>query len=247
MAQIITPNEVETFSQASIYLDACFILAYLDSDHDKSNACADLIDYWSDEGVTLGISRLTFVEVTNRILQSGILGSIQVYNEHQYVLDTKRNGIMSLPTEERRKLIDVDAARMLYRMAKRENVLKWYNKEISVPVRDLLKQAKQSPNRGLLDPYYNFAVEVFTGFIFSMTQDFGFQLKILESDPPPSNTDFHATMQYIRLLQLEPFDALHLALANLHGYQYLATLDGDFVHQGYPGIGELTTNILQIA
>ncbi|OOE05589.1 hypothetical protein BO219_01880 [Anoxybacillus kestanbolensis] len=53
------------------------------------------------------------------------------------------------------------------------------------------------------------------------------------------------TLAQMKLLQLEVYDALHYALALYHGYDYFATLDGDFVHDLYSENSK--TKILKIA
>ncbi|UTW70109.1 hypothetical protein KHA80_05395 [Anaerobacillus sp. HL2] len=48
---IIDSNDViyEDFSQASVAVDACFLLAYLDADDSRGDRVAELLDKWSKE------------------------------------------------------------------------------------------------------------------------------------------------------------------------------------------------------
>lgn len=51
---IIDSNDViyEDFSQASVAVDACFLLAYLDVDDPRGDRVSVLFDKWSKEKIT---------------------------------------------------------------------------------------------------------------------------------------------------------------------------------------------------
>ncbi|MCC3359129.1 hypothetical protein [Bacillus sp. REN16] len=52
--------DFEDFSGASIYLDACFILTYLDKTDSRRTEVARVLDVWADfEDVVIGISNHT--------------------------------------------------------------------------------------------------------------------------------------------------------------------------------------------
>lgn len=53
-------------------------------------------------------------------------------------------------------------------------------------------------------------------------------------------------LSQMRLFQLEAYDALHYAIATYNGYNYFATLDGDFVHNLYSKNSN-ATKIVKIA
>ena len=131
----------ENLLKASVYLDACFILAYLDKTDARSLDVADALDIWAENEVRLGYSNHTFTEVTNRLFQMLVLGSLQVYHEKKQLLNNTRNGFDKLSDEDRVKLINLDSARYLYRVAKDEEILRFYNKKVAANVGELIKKA----------------------------------------------------------------------------------------------------------
>jgi hypothetical protein len=83
----------EDFSGASIYLDACFILTFLDLDDNRHPEVARVLDVWSDHpGVILGVSNHTVAEVINRLFQIKILGTLEVYHQNNKLINQTRDG-----------------------------------------------------------------------------------------------------------------------------------------------------------
>jgi hypothetical protein len=55
------------FSGASIYLDACFILAYFDKSDHRRHEVARVLDVWADyEDVTFSPPQKNFFETSNK-------------------------------------------------------------------------------------------------------------------------------------------------------------------------------------
>ncbi|MGN8843197.1 hypothetical protein ACTNDN_10295 [Niallia sp. HCP3S3_B10] len=234
----------ENLFKASVYLDACFILAYLDKTDLRKLDVADTLDIWAENEVKLGYSNHTFTEVTNRLFQMLVLGSLQVYHEKKQLLNNTRNGFDKLSDEEKGKLINLDSARYLYRVAKDEDILRFYNREVAANVGELIKRAKEDQNkRYLLDIYYHLALGIFNNFIRKMREELEFEVELL-SDGFEENELAKVHMQ---LTQLDSTDSVHLAIARINEFDYLATLDSDFVHDYYPNVDGLAMKIIKVA
>ena len=122
---------------------------------------ADTLDIWAENEVKLGYSNHTFTEVTNRLFQMLVLGSLQVYHEKKQLLNNTRNGFDKLSDEEKGKLINLDSARYLYRVAKDEDILRFYNRKVAANIGELIKWAKEDQNKHyLLDVYYHLALGI---------------------------------------------------------------------------------------
>jgi predicted nucleic acid-binding protein len=234
------------FSGASIYLDACFILAYFDKSDHRRHEVARALDVWADyEDVTLGMSNHTVAEVINRLFQMIILGSLQVYHEKNKLLNHTRDGYDKLSTEEKEKLVNLDSARFLYGLAKKEEILRLYKKEVNVNITDLIKLAKMDEEkRSKLDVFYNLAVDKFELFIYSMRNDLGFRFEILGSNEDPH---YYEAIINMKTMQMDITDSFHLAIAQSNNYNYLSTLDSDFIHNFYPNTFSFSTKIIRIA
>lgn len=231
------------FSQASVYLDACFILGYLDTKHPYITRIDALIDKWIDCGVTVGISNHVFQEVVNTLLINEIHTVIELaYLKnssnpiHQKIWE-KQNEV------EHDRMGDEGVAKQLLHLAGKERVQKRYQGyNVTINVKDLLKQAKSHiSDREKLNRYYQNALHVYNAFLEGLA-DLGIAVRHLESDHLALDT----AKAYMQLFQLEPADALHLALARVNEFDYLVTLDSDYVHNLYRK--ELTgpTQILKI-
>ncbi|GAA0317539.1 hypothetical protein GCM10008967_05140 [Bacillus carboniphilus] len=239
----------EDFSRASIYLDACFILAFLDLDDGRRPEVARVLDVWSDHpGGVLGISNHTVAEVINRLFQMKVLGALEVYQQNNKLINQTRGGVNQLSFEQKARLLDLDGARFLYNLAKREEIMNFYNKNINVNVKvvELIKQAKKDEDkRNKLDVFYRAAVDTFEGFVQKMTDELGFEaVEILDSTEAIS---YPAAIVYMQHFQLDITDSFHLAIAQENEYNYLATLDGDFVNNFYSRGASLSTRIIKVA
>ncbi|WP_062109423.1 type II toxin-antitoxin system VapC family toxin [Bacillus niameyensis] len=239
----------EDFSGASIYLDACFILAFLDLDDDRRPEVARVLDVWSDHpGVILGVSNHTIAEVINRLFQMNILGALETYHRNNKLINQTRDGLNKLSFEQRIKLLDIDGIRFLYGLAKREEIISFYNKNINIHVKvmELIKLAKKDEeNRKKLDVFYRAAVDTFEEFIHMMTVEAGFEVvEILDST---GDISYFAATVFMKQFQLDITDSFHLAIAQENEYNYLATLDGDFLNHFYSREASLSTRIIKVA
>jgi predicted nucleic acid-binding protein len=239
----------EDFSGASIYLDACFILTYLDLDDNRRSEVARVLDVWSDHpGVILGVSNHTVAEVINRLFQMKVLGALEVYHQNNKLINQTRDGFNTLTTGQKMKLLDLDGAKFLYTVAKREDIMSFYNRNVNVSVKvmELIKLAKKDEEkRNKLDVFYRAAVDTFEEFVQEMTDKLGFEaIEILNST---ADISYPAAKIFMQLFQLDITGSFHLALAQENEYKYLATLDGDFVNNFYSRDTSLSTRIIKIA
>lgn len=236
--------DLENFSGASIYLDACFVLAFLDKADPRRMEVARTLDVWAEyEGVILGISNHTVAEVINRIFQMKVLGSLQVYYEKNKLINQTKNGYDQLSEMDKVKLLNLDSAKYLYSLAKQSDILKLYNKELAVNVSNLIKLAKEdSVKRNVLDIFYGNAVDTFEAFVTLMRNEMGFRIEFLDS---LANPHYQVAKSNMRFMQLDIADSFHLAIAIENDYDFLATLDSDFLHNYYPE--DLTTRIIKVS
>ncbi|NWK71147.1 hypothetical protein HWX41_19205 [Bacillus paramycoides] len=248
MEFVIDATEMNThnLSGASIYLDACFVLAYLDRDDYRYDRVSDALDVWSDyENVTLGFSNHTFSEVVNRVFQMLILGSLEVYHHKRNLINQQRDGYNRLREKEKQKLLNLESAKFLYRVASDLDIARFRGGECLTNVGELVKRVKESEaHRHKLNIYYNTAVDIFEKLIYQMQEELGFDVQFLGTDP---FSEYQAAKAHMRITQLDAVDSLHLAIARLNDYNFLATLDSDFVHNYYSGAGPLSTIIVKIA
>ncbi|MGY3718060.1 hypothetical protein ACWE42_21325 [Sutcliffiella cohnii] len=250
-AFILDGNQIdqEDFSGASIYLDACFVLAFLDLDDNRRPEVARALDVWSDyTGVILGVSNHTVAEVINRLFQIKVLGALEVYHQNNKLINQTSNGFKKLSPDQKNRLLDLDGAKFLYRLAKREDIIRLYNKNInvSVNVMELIKLAKKDEaNRHILEIFYRDAINTFELFIQNMTDELWFEtVEILDST---ADISYPAAKVFMQQFQLDITDSFHLAIAHENNYNYLATLDGDFVNTFYSRSSTLTTKIIKVA
>ncbi|MCP8970032.1 PIN domain-containing protein [Ectobacillus ponti] len=217
-------DAVSNIKQASVYVDACFILAFLDEADRRSVKVAALLDSWKHREIRLGISSHTFTEVIGVLMANTIMRALQIYREKQS--DIASDGLAALTEEEKRDIVSIDAARCIHEIVHTllRSPKKHYSHERAM-VRDILKVGKTKPaRRELLGECYTRSVQVFQGFIYSLREHFGIQVEILSSN----EKTLHTASQYMTLYQLESYDAVHLALAR-NQYDFFITLDKDFI------------------
>ena len=150
---------------------------------------ARVLDTWAEyPDVTLVISNHTVAEVINRIFQMLILGTLQIFHENNRLLNQTKDGYEKLSTFKKEQLINLDTARYLYSIAKREEILRLYKKEVNVNISELIKMAKEDEiKRKKLDIIYNIAITKFESFINCLRTDLDFTVELLDSraDPVP--------------------------------------------------------------
>jgi predicted nucleic acid-binding protein len=88
--------------------------------------------------------------------------------------------------------------------------------------------------------FYNNAIDRYNEFLSGISKDF--HIEFLSTDLNIQNL----ALSQMRFFQLEAYDALHYAIATYNGYNYFATLDGDFVHNLYSE-SPTATKIVKIA
>lgn len=248
MSIIIDTNQMqyEDFTGASIYLDACFIITYLDKDDPRRGDVIEALSIWAEHSNTrLAISNHTVAEVINCLFHSLILTCIDTYHQNNFNINQRSSGYEQLSQTVKEKLIDLETSRFIYKVAKATQLLQIYNnRKSSANVNYLIKAIKDDypTKRHFLDVFYNRVVDIFEGFYLNITQRLEIPIDIL----PSKEVDYHLFKVHMRLLQLDPTDALHLAIARLNQCKYFATLDIDFVNERYEK-EEFDIHILKIS
>jgi predicted nucleic acid-binding protein len=219
------------FGQASIYVDACFLLTYLDLDDYRGDKVAKIIDRWSEAGIKeISISNHVVGEVIHNLFKNRIREVLSI--AYKISKSKKYKHFKYDPNEEELEIIgDRKTADRLMRLvpeSKLEILLK--EKELYYNIDQLVKEFKNqySANREGLHCYYNHAVDTFENIIRDLSA-ININTVTLSSD----ETTQQVANSYMRLQQLDAHDALHLAVARVHGCHYFATLDGDFIHSYY--------------
>ncbi|WP_240035260.1 hypothetical protein [Neobacillus notoginsengisoli] len=233
------------FGQASICLDACFILAFLDSNDFRGDAVGNLMAKWQADGVEkIGIPYQVHSEVIHNLFKNNVIKALVAAKKFQLNQIKSRKIKYSL-TEEERLFGGQKVTQDLLRFAPMQTITEIINgRRASVPVSNILKEYKKifPKSRPSLTSIYKSALDKMNQFISTLTNDFGFKVEWLVLDQ--NITDIAES--YMTLFQLEIFDAMHLASSQYNYYHYFATLDRDFVHTLYDS-EKLTLKIVNIA
>ena len=218
-----------SFACSSIFLDACLILAFLDQHDRRHPKVLKMFRKWKRDRIEkLGISSCVFAEVVHNLFLIQIKAAM--------ALQLKQTAGQALTPDESHRLGPPALAQHLLTLQKQR-----INQHLPSTPSTLVKQVKRIPHlRGSLTHHYNLAVNDFSRFLRMMIA-FGFHVEF-----PHDQGLLPLASSYVRLFQLDAYDALHLAVSTSHDYDYLATLDNDFVHDFYT-LGPIRTKILKIA
>ncbi|MFC0296452.1 hypothetical protein [Geobacillus jurassicus] len=127
----------EHFGQASIYIDACFILSYMDSDDRRGDKVCEIPQKWHNEGVAkLGISTHVFGEVVHNLLIQEILLPLEIYHKNQSNLRPKSRHNHHLGELE-------ESVSFLYNVWKK-HIPSFYKKNVSINISELIKLVKMN-------------------------------------------------------------------------------------------------------
>ncbi|WP_167577965.1 PIN domain-containing protein [Ammoniphilus sp. YIM 78166] len=211
------------FRQASIYLDACFILAFLDEEHPRCNDVSNLVMQWYDMGIDkIGLSNHIYSEVVFNLFKNRIIRVLEL----SHLMATRRK---VLSDEEALEIGDISTANYLRGLVSKDKLERIVNKKkpYHIDVMEIIKIVKVSnKHRVNLSIYYDSAINAYESFVRDLQESFNFETDFL-------NSDFISQIGASRLstnFLLDIYDALHLAIAEQHGYSYLATLDSDFTY-----------------
>jgi hypothetical protein len=234
------------FRQASICLDACFILAFLDSDDIRGDAVGNIMVKWQNDGINkIGIPYQVQSEVVHNLFKNSVIKALVSARKCQ-LNQLKGKGVRKYPlTLEENLLGQQKIANDLLRFAPKLPVIDIVNgKRAIIPISDILKEYKRTfPElRSSLSPFYKTAIDKMLQFVNTLTTDFGFKVDWLDLDQDIMDL----AESYMTLFQLEIFDAMHLASSQYNYYNYFATLDRDFVHNLYESEG-ISLKIVNIA
>ncbi|WP_245629797.1 PIN domain-containing protein [Domibacillus robiginosus] len=216
----------ESFEQASIYVDACFLLAFLDENGGEDGELVErvLTKLQADKINKLLISNHVFSEVVQHLFIGHIYNIIYIaYRKFQLRerVSEKENEYLGNPFIAQKLMQLVDSQKL-------ERIQS--GKEVYIPVKETIKAYKERYiDRNELNYYYESVLKTFNDLLINLSELFEIEIAHVASD----EKTFHLAEGFIKELQLEVKDALHLAVAKQHEADYFATLDGDFVHNFY--------------
>lgn len=209
--------------QAFYYLDACFILAYLDSDDVCGEKVAEMLDEWSKNKSKVCISNQTFIEVCHTRFKRNIIHAIKLVDRDYSRI--QQYGIKSLSNDTIDLLIEPNSAKYLHSIAKKNGFFQNRNKFVG-DVNELVKIVKErDQGRQQLKPFYQSAVDKYNEFN-KLLIELEVEPKFLTSGIEECNL----AQQFMITYQLDSSDALHLAIAKNNSVDALVTLDSDFEH-----------------
>jgi predicted nucleic acid-binding protein len=217
-----------SFKPASVYADACFLLAFLDHDDDAGEMVEATLAQWQNNGIEyLGISNHVMSKVI-QYLYTGHMINVIYTAYKKYVLN------QTLSTEESdvigdgqaaMRLMNIAGIPKLHRIERGEIMLGAYN------IKEAIKIYKaRFRDRKSLNHFYKEILQKYNDLFHSLEQYFGIKVVYLDSNHDAS----YFAQEYMREYQLEITDAVHLAIAKVHKIDYFFTLDSDYVHTLYP-------------
>lgn len=128
---------------------------------------------------------------------------------------------------------DYQTAQRLYNLIP-ENIMKNFitSGELYYDITKIIKEFKtdNAIKRDYLHHYYQRSIDTYISMLNDLRMDMGLTIKtpvVEEKNVEP------LALSYVRLLQLDAHDAFHLATSHVHGCNFFATLDGDFVNNYY--------------
>lgn len=228
MRIVLDFNDIKhiNYHQASINLDACFILAYFDFNDYRGDRVAEILNKWSKD------------KVKNLVISTYVLGEV-IHNLFKNLI---REDIVNLNNKNYSELVgDVKTVDRMLKIVPKD--YKNYFKKtdvLNINVDTLMKEFKRlyPSNRVGLDIYYNEAVDKFSEFINYLYND----LNIEVITPPSDTTTKDLALLNMRIQQLSIYDAYHIAITSQYQFDYFATLDGDF-EQNYYSKNESQTEV----
>lgn len=233
MGFVVTVNNIlhEDVTQASVYLDACFILAAINVDDHRHDLVMRVLDHMTDQGIRWVTNTHVSTEVVNNLFKIKILRALQLYHEYVTIPVHRRR---PLTAEQNDELIDLQAIKAIYHQAKATGYLtSGRNNTVRVNPYDLMKFLKQLPRqRLLLSSFYKSARSTYLGFK-ELLEDYGFTIDYGFLD---ENIEGLA-LAYTYLYQVDMADAVHLASARWYQCDLFLTLDSDFEVGNYTDVG----------
>ncbi|MCM3596206.1 PIN domain-containing protein [Metabacillus idriensis] len=235
----IAEFESGSFPQASFYIDACFLLAFLDQASEEGELVERVLQKLEKEDIdNLIISNHVVSEVIHHLYLGNIYNVIYTafrkfkLNHH---LNENEEKLLGNPFVAK-KLMELVSPPQLNRMRTAQGV--------SIPIKEIIKAYKERyADRNFLSYYYEMAVDRFNLLCSSLGEWFNIQIRHVASD----EETFYFAQEFMSELQLEIKDSLHLALAKQYKADYFATLDGDFIHNFYNEDHLEETTILHIS
>lgn len=239
-------NEIEQldFSEASIYLDACFIIKVLEDESSLRKKVNSLLAKWSRLNVDIFLSPFTASEVIHALLKRNIYSAIE--------MEYKKTNNMPMSNWEKMRYHTYPSSALLYHHVE-ERVLNQFiraPRSSFIDVASLLKRVKNSCKDGELESlsfYYTHAVETFDALLKTWEHLGLTNIHILEL----SRDIYDNALVFIQSLLLETNDAFHFACAESLSTEdketYFVTLDRDFITSFNNSNQFFSTNVIRIA
>lgn len=229
------------FAQASVYPDACFLLAFLDYDDVAGEIVEETLNIWKNHGIKyMGISNHTMSEVV-QFLYTGLMINV-IYTA--YRKNVKKE---ILTADEDILLGDGIAAMRLMNIigVKKLRLMEQGRFNLGVyQIKEAIKIYKSRyQDRETLNVFYERILDNYNDLFHSIEQDFGIEVLYLISNEEVTYT----AQEFMRNFQLEISDSIHLAIAKEHKVDYFFTLDGDYVHNLYENEEMGNTQIYHLA
>lgn len=218
------------FEQASVFLDACFILTLKDENNPKKRDKAEqLLDKMQNENCErLVISNHIMTEVVHNIFKRRIRNVLFLKHRWdrtgQRPSDNEMTVLGNLGTANSLKSIIVnDRKEYLLDMLLKEE-------ELYYSIDKLVKTLKKDfpIYREGLSIYYHESVAEYLQLINDL-ELMGFDIVVCNS----TSEDHDFALQFTSDYQLEAYDSIHLVLAETSDCKYLITFDGDFKNDYY--------------
>ena len=224
------------YGQASVFLDACFLLVFSDASDPRNMSVEKLVLHWAGNGIKkVGISSHVYGEVVHNLFKRQIMealylaGEELLYGRKLSAEQQLQRGDLEL-ADQMVALVGVSKVRALVRHVRSGRPVSRFH--VNVP--RLIKQIKEDPMyvtryRRSLSGHYEWTKNVFPNVVHTLTAmgiDVQWETFLPEKDRP--DVEF-----ILSSYQLDVHDAIHFAISKNRGYQYLATLDKDYLLSSY--------------
>ncbi|WP_270182939.1 hypothetical protein [Alkalihalobacillus sp. CinArs1] len=238
-------SEALNIGQASIYLDACFLLKLADKSDPLHNDIVQLAKSWGSNDSIVGISSHVYGEVVHNLF-------IRIVLEAIYLREKQKQGA-TLTTRQVNKIVDTSLVDRLIgscspgelaqyvshvdltlrRITNNRNVrFSMYNRGMNITY--LIKGLKRNPDyiesyRGSIKKFYEKASALFDTLMYTVVKGYKLRVSMERSDL----SCIQRAKYNIDWYQLDAHDAIHLAIAMKNGYEYFVTTDSDYFLSSY--------------
>ena len=252
----IDMNSALQIMQASIYLDACFLLILSDTSDPRYSNIKNLTQTWGINGNHVGISNHVYGGGKNTIFFRQIFEVLY--------LRTKELAGAALTSNQLSKIGDRGLADKLITLAGTRGVREYVNYVDDIMagrarridsiyqfhrlrISSIIKQLKKDANyistyRTHLNFHYEAAADLFDVVIKLLKIGYNLDFSWESSD----ENLVSKARNHISWYQLDAHDAIHFAVARTNGYEFIVTTDSDYLLSSYKPVIK-NTKIIHIA